>query len=129
MGIGDRIKAVRKEQGLSMRALARKADTSVAHLSKLEKGASSPTLDTLGRIAQALGMSLEEITRERGAIERRELPPSLLDFIGEFRSRYPELDDPDWQEALRNVRLRGRYPESSEDWLPIFIQMRQALRE
>lgn len=53
-GCGARIRQVREEAGLSMRALARAAGVSVQAVINAESGATAPRIDTLESIARAL---------------------------------------------------------------------------
>ena len=54
--VGTRIRALREECGLSLRALAKQASISVGYLSKVEHGESSPTVDMLTKLAEPLGV-------------------------------------------------------------------------
>lgn len=127
--LGERIRRIRKEHGLSLRSSASRAQISVAYLSKIEHDEANPTVDVLERLANTFGMSLEELTTGVRAEtdHSQDLPESLRRFIEENADKYQELLDPDWQRMLASIRLRGRYPEKSEDWLVIFINTRRAL--
>jgi transcriptional regulator with XRE-family HTH domain len=58
----ERLKALRKEQGLSAEQIARKADVSVRHLRRLEAGQRPNTSAvTLARVALALGTTMEHL--------------------------------------------------------------------
>lgn len=57
MDVGSRIKRARRDRGLTLKDLEAKAGVSAAHLSEIERGAASPTLGSLSRIAHALGTS------------------------------------------------------------------------
>jgi transcriptional regulator with XRE-family HTH domain len=58
--IFGRLKALRKERGLSAEQVARKADVSVRHLRRLEAGQRPNTSAvTLARVAMALGTTVE----------------------------------------------------------------------
>ena len=62
--IAKNIKKYRKESGLSQDKLARLADISHATIIKIESGGiQSPTIDTVQKIAKALGVGLEDLTR------------------------------------------------------------------
>lgn len=127
MTIGERIQKIRREQDKSLRGLAGEVGISVAYLSNIEKGESSPTVEVLQKLADALNVEVRELTE---AVEERqvfELPDSLQGFIDAYSSKFEELNDADWQRALSGVRFRGRYPKEPEDWLPIFASMRTAL--
>ena len=62
--IAKNIKKRRKEKGLSQDKLARLADIAHATIIKIESGGiQSPTIDTVQKIAKALGIGLEDLTR------------------------------------------------------------------
>jgi transcriptional regulator with XRE-family HTH domain len=111
MGIGERIKQIRKEKGVSLRGLAAAAEISVAYLSNIE----------------ALEVTITEITEVTGSDAIVKLPVSLLQFIELYKETFPQLKDADWQHTLAHVRLRGRYPEKPDDWLDIFVSLRRAM--
>lgn len=56
--MGKHIRELRKSQGLSQEELAFKANINAAHLGQLERGLKSPTIDTIDKIAIALGIPL-----------------------------------------------------------------------
>jgi len=58
MTLGERIRALRAEQGLQQRQLAEKAELTPSMVSQIESGRLTPSLHTLGRIAAALGVSI-----------------------------------------------------------------------
>lgn len=57
MNIGERIKRVRREKGLTLREVESRSAVSAAHLSEIERGVTSPTMGSLVRIARALAKS------------------------------------------------------------------------
>lgn len=57
MNVGERIKRVRREQGLTLKAVETLSGVSAAHLSEIERGVTSPTMGSLVRIARALARS------------------------------------------------------------------------
>lgn len=56
--IGEEVKRVRAEAGLSQQELADMTGIDQSDISKIERGASNPTIGTLERIANALGGKL-----------------------------------------------------------------------
>ena len=62
--IGDRIRSVRAERNLTLRALAADAGVSPALLSQVERGINDPSLDSLRRIAMALQIPLFDLFQE-----------------------------------------------------------------
>jgi transcriptional regulator with XRE-family HTH domain len=59
--IGAAIRAARLASGLSMTALAEQCGVSQPYLSQLEHGKGSPSINTLYRIANALGVSPQDL--------------------------------------------------------------------
>ncbi|TQS41119.1 helix-turn-helix domain-containing protein [Cryptosporangium phraense] len=53
--LGDSVRKLRKDKGMTLVELARAADLSHSFLSQLERGLSRPSMSSLHRIAQALG--------------------------------------------------------------------------
>jgi transcriptional regulator with XRE-family HTH domain len=56
--LGRRIRSLREEKGLSLRAVAEGAGVSESFLSQVERSVASPSVASLRRIAEALGESL-----------------------------------------------------------------------
>ena len=56
--IGAAVRALRLRDGLTIAQVAEKADISRGMLSKIETGQTSAGMDTLARIARALGVSM-----------------------------------------------------------------------
>jgi XRE family transcriptional regulator, regulator of sulfur utilization len=80
--IGPRIRALREAMELSLRDLAERSGVSAPMLSQVERGETSPTLQTATRIAAGLELRLSQLLRldEQGAVtvvraaERRKGP-------------------------------------------------------
>ncbi|MFC1879185.1 helix-turn-helix domain-containing protein [Chloroflexota bacterium] len=81
--IGQRIRELRMEHGLSMRAVARLSGLSANALSHIERGKSSPSVSTLYKIADALEIPITTMFKMeprgdqivfRKAVERTRLP-------------------------------------------------------
>jgi transcriptional regulator with XRE-family HTH domain len=58
--VGLRVRAARKERGLSQGELSAKLDRSVDAVSAIERGISLPNLDTLEGLARVLGVPLRD---------------------------------------------------------------------
>ena len=56
--LGERIKALRLERDLQQRQLAEKAELTPSMVSQIESGRLTPSLNTLGKIAAALGVPI-----------------------------------------------------------------------
>src|SRR3954449_6683641 len=61
--IGPRVKALREAMDLSLRDLAERSGVSAPMLSQVERGETSPTLQTAARIAAGLELRLSQLLR------------------------------------------------------------------
>jgi transcriptional regulator with XRE-family HTH domain len=99
----ERLKELRKARGLSQTKLAQRADMSPATLNRVERGLVNPSLRTLERLAEALGVEVRELLDEAdypkaqaplpfngGEEERR--GPTLEDLKDEFQPLRDALD-------------------------------------
>lgn len=58
INIGDRLRELREARNISMRTLATKSGLSANALSMIERGKASPSVSTLYKLAEALGVSI-----------------------------------------------------------------------
>ncbi|TRZ48800.1 XRE family transcriptional regulator [bacterium] len=64
--IGANLRNLRKKKGLSQEKLARRADISLNTLTKIESGyAKKPTIQTVVKIANALGVSVDTLVKNK----------------------------------------------------------------
>lgn len=73
--IGDRIRAYRNQKGWSQEYLAEKADVHHTYIGQLERGEKNATIESISKIAGALGVSLSRLF-ENISIEQQENNPS-----------------------------------------------------
>jgi transcriptional regulator with XRE-family HTH domain len=59
MGLGERVKARREELGLTQLQLAQALGVTPQHISVIEKGKRSPSLESLAKLAQELGVTTD----------------------------------------------------------------------
>lgn len=59
--VGQRIRALRREQGLSLETVADRCGVSIGFLSQIERGLSSPSLRVLTALADVLGVSFASL--------------------------------------------------------------------
>lgn len=59
--IGENIRLLRKSKGLSQEQLALRAEINASYMGQVERGEKNPTIDVLGKIAQALQTPLEAL--------------------------------------------------------------------
>jgi transcriptional regulator with XRE-family HTH domain len=68
--LGERVRILRRERGLTLNLLAERSGVSRAMISKLERGEKNPTLVVAAKLAEGLGVSLSQLV---GVEERREV--------------------------------------------------------
>lgn len=68
--VGARLRDLRQERGLSIRQLARESGMSANALSMIERGLSSPSVSTLYKVADALGVPITGLFRVEPSKER-----------------------------------------------------------
>jgi transcriptional regulator with XRE-family HTH domain len=69
--VGQRLKQLREEQNISMRSLATKSGLSANALSMIERGKTSPSVSTLYKLSDALGVPITEFFNRQ--LERQEV--------------------------------------------------------
>jgi transcriptional regulator with XRE-family HTH domain len=57
--LGERIRGLRKRQGLTLAELAKRSQLSVGYISQLERDLSRPSVDTLLKIGRCLGVNIQ----------------------------------------------------------------------
>ena len=140
--LGRRLRAARRDQGLTLREVNERTGVSVPYLSDLERGVlSNPTLDKVTLIARALGVGVDELLgsagEKDGAKDRR--PSTLVELseTAQFRDAIerdaqrwkadPEALQRSWLETLERIAVDGRRPKSAMDYLFIFEAIRRAI--
>jgi len=99
------IRRYRKARDLSVSALAERAEIGNDYLGHLERGAKTPSLEMLARIASGLGVGPEDLVRQR---VKPETPSSVTRRLQSF--------------------LRGLNETQKADVLAVLIKLRRADR-
>jgi transcriptional regulator with XRE-family HTH domain len=121
--LGERVRKFRSDRGMSLGALASKADLSKSYISAIEHGeAPRASGRTLYAIAEALGVTMSDLLGRQLLTNKvdssQPLPPSLLDFAAEHQ--LPESD----VHMLAGIEFRGEKPKSKERWAHIYSAIR-----
>lgn len=61
-----RLREIRKARGMTQEMLSKAARVNRVNISKYENGLSSPNLDSAQRLANALGVSIDELMKKAG---------------------------------------------------------------
>ncbi len=82
--IGERVKMLRKEQGLSLTELANQAGVAKSYLSALERDIqTNPSIQFLEKIAKVLNISVDLLIKEQSEINEEELDNEWLEIVEE----------------------------------------------
>ena len=65
--IGVRLRALRSARRFTLAELAKQSGVSVSYLSAVEKGVNLPSLQTLARLTEALGVSIPSVLADEGS--------------------------------------------------------------
>ena len=108
MQFGERLRALRRRRGLTLRALAEPVGVDFTYLSKIENGKAGylPGADTIRRLADALGADPLELLHLANKV-----PPEVEGFARsakarQFFQRAREIASPDDWDALLKVLER-----------------------
>jgi transcriptional regulator with XRE-family HTH domain len=96
--VGERIRMLRAERGLTLEGLAERAAVSRAMLSRIERGESSPTAQLLGKVCAGLGITLAALFAETAAAS------------GPLRRR---ADQPVWRDPASGYLRRNIAPDGT----------------
>jgi transcriptional regulator with XRE-family HTH domain len=101
--IGQRIRQLRESRGMTQSQLQARSRVSRSYLSRIESGQMTPSLGTLEKIAEALGVGLNRFFLPESNGE------TLLEdpFIQGLRPFLRQLDWEQWQSILRRLQVIG----------------------
>jgi transcriptional regulator with XRE-family HTH domain len=108
--LGERVRALRRERGLTLEMLAEQSGVSRAMISKLERGEKNPTLVVAAKVAEGLGMNLSRLV---GVEEKRKV-------VVVPRGRRMTMRDPEtgFERQLLSPSLGGRGVEFMRNVVP-----------
>jgi transcriptional regulator with XRE-family HTH domain len=128
MTLAERLRDLRKMNNLTLKDLSGRTGLSVSYLSDIERGRTTPSIDTLKSLAGAFEMTVTDVlVGVNWAGERTEasLPPGLRELRED--SNYREELTEDWIDLLTKIELRGARPISKQDWLELYLHLKRIL--
>lgn len=109
--LGEVVRKLRLQRNLTVRDLAEKTNLSYAYISQIENGKRTPTIETLDKLAKALGVTIqylidapktEEIEREDMLfLDMIKSTPAMRDIWDQIKNLSPERQ----AEVARVIRL------------------------
>lgn len=104
--LGKRIRELRKQQSISQEELGFKAGISAAHLGQIERALKNPTIETVDRIAAALGVSLGELFSEETVA-----PPKSQPTIAKIEAQLTGMSEDEQRIILRVIRAMKEFQD------------------
>jgi transcriptional regulator with XRE-family HTH domain len=86
--VGRNIRMARRAQGLSQSVLAERSELSADFIGKVERGMTSPSIESLKAIATAMNLSLGDLFA--GELQADSSQEALIELIGLCRGRTRE---------------------------------------
>ncbi len=130
MKLHERLRELRQERNLRLKDVSEIAGISIPYLSDLERGRTNPSLETLQTLATAYELSVHDLLEPvefYGEQTTAALPMGLAELVAD-----PVLGAEmtnDWVRSLSRIELRGRRPQSKEDWYDIFRSLKRILEQ
>ena len=111
MEIGNKIKNLRLEKGLTQEELGERTDLSKGYISQLERDLSSPSMDTFFSLLEVLGCTPKDFFNEE---ERNQ------------KVVYKEEDQTHFADEHKGYRIQWLVPESNEKEMePVMIELQE----
>ena len=107
MNLGESIRKIRQEKGLSQGEMQKRTGILRSYLSRVENGHTVPSLATLQRLASAMGVALADFfaAEGEGASASAPLPgDTASQYLGELKNYLPQLSTQQRQELLEMVK-------------------------
>lgn len=108
--IGDKIRALRKAQGLSQGKLGEKAGFDYRYIGFIEQARVNPSMKTLGKVASALNVTITELMPTGEEIEGRnkKVPPKKAEYdriLSKIMKHLNKVDNKALKKVEKLVRI------------------------
>lgn len=128
MKIKDRLRELRTSQQLTLRNLSESTGLSVSYLSDVERGRTNPSLKTIETIAKGFDIPVSSFLygvefNEEASLN--ELPEGLKQLFEDIE--YKNQLNSDWIDLLNKIQMRGKRPETKQDWLELYLHLKRIL--
>lgn len=108
--LGGKIRSVRTAHGMSQEELAFKSSISAAHLGQIERAVKNPTIDTIGKIACALDISLAELFTLELPAANGERPT----VVNKILATLTAMSESQQRDILKLIRIFKHYRDEDE---------------
>jgi transcriptional regulator with XRE-family HTH domain len=125
MQLGERLRELRLLRALTLLQLSQATGLSVSYLSDLERGRTTPSLETLEKLASVYDVPLGQLMASvdgRITAPEQELAPGLQKLLDEGVVDLPTARD------LSRIELRGKRPQTADEWRELYFHLRTLMR-
>ncbi len=98
--LGHRIRAFRKENGISQEELAFKSSISTTYLGQIERAEKSPTVEVLDKLANALDISIYDLF----LFDEKIKPNNTNTTLNKINAQLSSLSEEEQSELLKLIR-------------------------
>jgi len=123
--LNDRLREVRRDRQLTLLQVAGATKLSVSYLSDLERGRTTPSLETLNRLASCYTLSTVDLlagVEDYGTGSPAGLAPGLADLLKDSRIDQRAAED------LNRIELRGKRPQTAEEWYELYLHLHRIIK-
>jgi transcriptional regulator with XRE-family HTH domain len=131
--IGERIRQARKASAHSQKLLAARINVNRSYLSLIENGKSSPTFEFLEKIADGLGMRMEDLVLGQsitGLVAMNPVDGPMYEGLAELLRDEEQMllmnPMPDELTILRTIRADLRYRPSKRFFIEALLDFRRS---
>lgn len=110
--MGRRIKAARRDRNITQEGLAASAGISLSFLGHIERGTRKASLETLIKLANALGVSVDPLVRDSLKYQPRQPVTPPMELLHKLKS--PQLEQSARKARERRERGASRKNEEQE---------------
>jgi XRE family transcriptional regulator, regulator of sulfur utilization len=125
MKLGERLRELRQQRGLTLLQLFHETSLSVSYLSDLERGRTNPSIDTLTCIAKGYRISIGELVAGVDGWQTPEqegLAPGLEKLLEQGVIDLAIAQD------LSRIELCGRRLQTDIEWLELYLHLKTLMR-
>ena len=97
--VGELIRSLRKERGVSLRELAKKVNVSFVNISHIENGKVETSKETLRQIAQALNYDIDKLYSSSNYISEdvEKIVSKKPEIVPQFLRSTKDFNNKDWK--------------------------------
>lgn len=127
MNLGEELRRLRRYRQFTLSVVSEQTGLSVSFLSDVERGRTKPSLDTLQKLADCYGVTMNDILKNVESAQedtKPVYPPGFEEFIAGVGSDLePEIEDL----LLRMEHRSRRKAQTKEDWTQLFYTLKTIL--